>query len=101
MENLKSPAEPVKLPELRAWLQRTGTTQDDLARMLHVSAAQVSRFLSGTRNLSIEAAVKLALMTEIPVEKLLTDGRAVRLLKLLGKQSNSTGTLSGEKNDVV
>jgi transcriptional regulator with XRE-family HTH domain len=75
-------------PELRAWLKRTGTTQSDLARLLDVSDAQVSRFLNGSRSLSPEPAIKLALLTDIPVEKLLVDGRAAKLLKLLARQVN-------------
>lgn len=80
---------PSGLPELREWLGRTGTTQEELSRMMGVSPAQLSRFMTGQRNLSVEPAVKLALLTDIPVEKLLKDGRAARLLKLLGKRQTS------------
>lgn len=95
-------SQPTKpLPELRAWLERTGTTQEDLARMLKVSGAQISRFLSGSRNFGMETAVKLALLTEIPVEKLLTDGRAIKLLKLLGEQSTSYSDFPKDKSSVT
>lgn len=70
-------------------MARTGTRQYDLARLLDVSPATVCRYLSGKVELSPEPAIRLALLTDIPVEKLLTDGRAARLLKLLGKQSNA------------
>ena len=78
-------------------MERTGTRQYDLARLLDVSEATVSRYLTGTRELAPEPAIRLALLTDIPVEKLLTDGRAARLLKLLGKQSNAIRH-KGKKN---
>lgn len=90
-----------KLLELRDWLDDTGTTQEDLARLLSVSPAQVSRFMNGSRSLSVESAVKLALLTDIPVDKLLTDGRAARLLKLLGKNTTSRRGSSKEKKNVA
>lgn len=77
-----------KLTELREWLDSHGTTQEDLARVLGISGAQMSRYINGSRLMPVESAVKVALMTGIAVEKL-TDGRAVRLMKLLGERVSS------------
>jgi transcriptional regulator with XRE-family HTH domain len=89
------------LPELRAWMKRTGTTQQDLARLLNVGEAQISRYMNGSRNLSAEPAIKLALLTDIPVEKLLMGGDAARLLKLLGKRRTSTMRKVEDKSNVA
>lgn len=82
-------------------MERTGSRQYDLARLLNVSEATVSRYLSGKVELSPEPAIRLALLTDIPVEKLLTDGRAARLLKLLGKQSNVDRSIPKKKTNVA
>lgn len=79
-----------RLPELRAWMKRTGTTQKALARLLGIGQAQVSRYINGSRNLSIEHAIDLALLTGVPVEKLLTGGEAARIMKLLGEQRSTS-----------
>ena len=89
-----------RYPELREWMRRTGTRQSDLARLMDVSEATVSRYLSGKQDISPEPAIRLALLSNVPVEKLLTDGRAARLLKLLGRQSNATSP-KRRKNDKV
>lgn len=92
---------PRRLPELRAWMKRTETSQRTLARALDLGDAQISKYLNGDRNLSLDMTCKLALLTDIPVEKLLTGGDAARLLKLLGKQRTSAINNNPEKSNVA
>jgi transcriptional regulator with XRE-family HTH domain len=89
------------LPELTKWMADTGTTQEDLASFAKVSQAQISRYLAGKVDLPVERAMKLALITNIPVEKLLNDRDASRLLKLLGKRSNAEGDSKEESDEVA
>lgn len=93
--------EPRPIPALRAWLDKTGTRQGDFAAAIGVSQAQISRWIGGTRPLPMDMAVKVALFTGIPVDKLLHAARASRLLKLLGEQQNSTGDKSREFDNVA
>lgn len=98
MEITKSDA-PKLFPELRAWMERTNTTQGDLARILGIKEPQMSRMLSGQRGMSPDYSVKLASLTGIPVEKLLGDRAAMRLLKFLGKHSKvSSEKTKGKRN---
>jgi transcriptional regulator with XRE-family HTH domain len=97
MGNTKSP----RFTELRAWMKKTKTNQQALARLLNLSESQVSLWLRGFRNLSAEAGIKLSLLTDIPVEKLLTGGDAARLLKLLGKQRTSATPIPEDKSSVA
>lgn len=78
------------LPELAQWMADTGTTQADLASFAQVSQAQMSRYLAGKVDLPVERAFRLSLVTNIPVEKLLTGRDASRLLKLLGNREKAS-----------
>jgi plasmid maintenance system antidote protein VapI len=89
------------LPELRAWMTRTETTQDALARLLGLSGAFICRVFKGERHLNLDMAARLALLTGIPVQKLLTGGEAAQLLKLLGKQSNGPNDNGGNNTKVA
>lgn len=82
-----------RLTELRAWMKKTKTTQKALAGLLGVGQSQISRYINGSRTLETARVIKLALLTGVPVEKLLTGGEAAQILKLLGKRMNS-----GEQN---
>ena len=70
-------------------MKRTHTNQRKLAGLLGVSEAWVSLVLRGREHWSLDHAARLALVTDIPVEKLLTGGDASRLLKLLGKRDKA------------
>jgi len=69
-------------PELRAWMAKTGTSQAELSALLGVSQAQVCRVLGGTRAFGVDTAMRLEMLTDIPLEKFLS-ARTVRTLKLL------------------
>lgn len=75
-------------PELLAWMEKTGTRQLELAKMLSVSEPSISNYLSGDTAWPTELALRLSLLTEIPVERFVTK-EAARLLKLWGKRSSS------------
>jgi transcriptional regulator with XRE-family HTH domain len=93
-------AEPKSLfPELRAWMERTGTRQLELARILGVSEPSITNYLSGETAWPTEVALRVSLLTEIPVERFATR-EASRLLKLWGKRSSGDAK-DTESNDNV
>jgi transcriptional regulator with XRE-family HTH domain len=89
------------LTELKDWLEATGTTQQALARVLDVSEAMVSLYINGKRGLSVEPTVKLALLTGLPVEKLLMPGETKRLFEFLGERATSTPSKTRKKRRVA
>ena len=60
---------------LEAWMRRNGFDQTRLSKATGVNRLSISRFLrgGGVKRLSSGAALALAGMTGIPVEKLLRD----------------------------
>jgi len=87
MEIAKAPDAKL-FPELRAWLKDTQYRQTDLARFLGVTDPTISRYLSGENDIPPDYAIRLALLTGIPPEKLVADPETARILKLLGKRSS-------------
>jgi transcriptional regulator with XRE-family HTH domain len=55
---------------IQDWMERTGTTQSELARRAKMPKSQLSQLLSGARRCSIATALRLAAVTGVPVEKL-------------------------------
>lgn len=90
-----------RLKELRAYIKRTGYRQRVLAAVAGVSEPTFTKVLKGPRSFTVDAAGRLAEFTGIPVEKLLTDKEATRLLKLLGKRMNSPEGKSSDKSRVA
>lgn len=70
-----------------------GLSQVELSEMLCLSQAQVSRFLSGERSLSLAVILQLANITGIPAERLSNNPRTTRILKLLGTRTTSPSGL--------
>jgi transcriptional regulator with XRE-family HTH domain len=64
-----------------------GISQVELSEMLSLSQAQVSRFLSGERALSLAAILQLANITGLPPERLSNNPRTTRILKMLGTRT--------------
>lgn len=89
------------LKELRAWKRRTKTSQRSMAGYAGISEQTFSKVLSGIRHFSADAAGKLADLTGIPVEKLLTDPDDTRIVKMLGKRLTSPTEKSNGTTNVV
>ena len=58
-------------PNLRMYLQKTGTSQRELARRLGIDPSYVSHFIRGTKSPSLRLAAKIARETNIPIETML------------------------------
>jgi transcriptional regulator with XRE-family HTH domain len=70
-------------------MARTGVTQADLARFLEITQPQIHKYLAGKVDIPLARSIKLSLITDIPVEKLLKGPDASRLLELLGNRERS------------
>lgn len=55
---------------LQDWMERTGTTQAELARRVQMPQSQLSQLLKGSRRCSLFKALALSKVTGVPVEKL-------------------------------
>lgn len=55
---------------LQDWMERTGTTQAELARRAAMPQSQLSQLLKGSRRCSLMKALVLSRITGVPVEKL-------------------------------
>lgn len=87
-------------PDLREWLDRTGTKQIDLARLLGVSGASVTNYLSGKTPWPTEFVLRISLITGIPAERFATD-ETLRLLKLWGSRSTSPAPVTDDHGNVA
>ena len=56
---------------LKKRLQRKGLKVRQLAEMVNLSERQVYQYLAGNCNPSAETAIKIAKITDIPVEKII------------------------------
>jgi transcriptional regulator with XRE-family HTH domain len=56
---------------LADFLTQTGTTQQDFASKLGISAAHLSRLVNGERTASLPLALRIASEASIPIESLL------------------------------
>jgi transcriptional regulator with XRE-family HTH domain len=87
------------IPALKKWMDDRGMTQVDLGRLMGVSGAQASRWLSGHRSMPASVAIKLSDITGIPAERLSNRQATTRLLKLLGgRTKSSANTLRNPHN---
>jgi transcriptional regulator with XRE-family HTH domain len=57
-----------KYPNLRAYMQMTGETQESIANALDISQAHISRILAGKVIPRAELAIRLAAYADIPVD---------------------------------
>lgn len=90
MDDVKVTTEraPEVLPELKAWMLTAGLTHDDVAMIAGCSRSQITRALGGKKPIDADQAIRLAAVSGIPLERLVTDPETSRLLKLLGNRSN-------------
>lgn len=55
---------------LHEWLDRTGTQQQTLARLIGIADSTLSMLLRGSRRCSLPLAMRISEVTGVPVEKL-------------------------------
>lgn len=58
---------------LRAWREATGTKQEDLARRAGISPTHLANIEGKTRGCSLEVAMRLSRLTNVPVELIASD----------------------------
>lgn len=73
---------PARLQSLREWMERNSYTQGELAKALHISQGHLSAIFVGKRRMTLEPALRAAVVTELPIEKLCNDPDALQILKL-------------------
>jgi transcriptional regulator with XRE-family HTH domain len=74
---------------LKRWLREQGWTQERLAAYLGVRQGNLSLMLSGVRNVSLDAGLKMSELTGIPAEDLITEPKTLELLKSYVTRQNS------------
>lgn len=74
---------------LRKWCWDTGKTCAWLAEQIGISRGHLSNVMSSNRPLSMPDALRAALVTGIPVEKLLGDRKDAEILELYGSRQTS------------
>jgi len=52
--------------EMRAWMERSGRSYEDVADVLGISTSYISNLLTGGRTPSLALATKIAALTGIP-----------------------------------
>lgn len=55
---------------VQAWMDATGTTQPELAKVLAISQSHLCNVLRGNRKPSVGLALKIARLTNVPVESI-------------------------------
>lgn len=74
---------------LQKWMDETGTKPVRLAADTDVSLTHINDILSGDTGISMKLAMKLATVTGIPVENLLTNPKDVEILEEWGKRQTT------------
>ena len=57
-------------PDLRGFLEGTGTTQAEMAEALGLSQGQISKLVRGLQQPSLDLALRIARYARVPVESL-------------------------------
>lgn len=55
-------------PTIQAWLDDTGTRQQDLAKVLGISQSHMCNIVRGNRRASLNLALMIAKITNVPIE---------------------------------
>ena len=55
-------------PTVQAWQDATGTSQLELAKLLGISQSHLCNIVRGNRKASLRLALKIAHLTNVPVE---------------------------------
>lgn len=59
-------------PTLQKWMDATGTSQPELAKVLAISQSHLCNILRGNRSPSMKLALRIANLTNVPVETIAT-----------------------------
>lgn len=94
-------SKPVPLTEFVAWRKAAGLTQPDIARLMEVTVSTVSGWESGKLPIPTQKAVKLSLTSGVPLDKMISDARSLRILNLLSRQVGPPSSDTEEKADVA
>ena len=62
-------------PTVRAWMDATSTSQQDLAKLLGISQSHLCNVLRGNRKASLGLALELAKLTNVPIETIAETAR--------------------------
>lgn len=55
-------------PTIEAWCAATGTSQGELAKLLNISQSHLCNVMRGNRKASLQLALKLSKLTNVPIE---------------------------------
>lgn len=62
-------------PTVHAWMDATGTCQQDLAKLLGISQSHLCNILRGNRRASLNLALQIAKLTNVPIETVAATAR--------------------------
>ena len=62
-------------PTIAAWMNATGTNQQDLAKLLGISQSHLCNIIRGNRRASLDLALLIARVTNVPVETIAATAR--------------------------
>lgn len=62
-------------PTVQAWMNATGTTQQELAKLLNMSQSHLCNILRGNRKCSLALALRIAHLTNVPIETIAQTAR--------------------------
>ena len=69
-------------PSVQAWMDFTGTTQEELAEIAGISQSHLCNVLRGNRSCSASVALRLSKITNVPVETIIEASPVVRAAEL-------------------
>ena len=61
--------------DIPAWMDATGTSQQDLAKRLNISQSHLCNIIRGNRKPSMDLALQIAKLTNVPVETIASIAR--------------------------
>lgn len=62
-------------PTVHAWMDATNTSQQDLAKLLDISQSHLCNILRGNRRASLNLALAIAKLTNVPIETIAETAR--------------------------
>ena len=62
-------------PTVHAWMDATGTSQLELAKLLNISQSHLCNILRGNRRASLRLTLAIAHLTNVPIETIANTAR--------------------------